>query len=419
LHLKTQAYHLLLFLYLTASSLQAQGPHPAFRQYTTDQGLPSSEVFEVIQDRRGYLWFGTDNGVARFNGYEFEQFGPAQGLANNVVFYLHEDHWGRIWMVTMSHNLYYYDYQLDSILAYPYNHLIQEKVNRTGFDMGLYIDSLENLYQTASRDGIYRISPEGEFSWLPVKDSVDQIIHFAIEGRELLARFTMVDKGIRMKRINSRLPIYQFHSFKGPGIPIGEIRLPEGLDKKSIPFSGPPNFYAVGEASLIFNFKGKTILFRNAEPIWRRQELEFVIASGAYSKEGEVLLGGNFGAGLRKYPDLAALQNDNYQSFLKGNSISHILRDKDEGFWLTSIENGIFYFQNWDIGIYDQRSGLPDDFINSITFRNDSILYLALKNGTLLEMNISSQNIKRLGNPGLGEIYDIFWNRTKKQLRNM
>jgi ligand-binding sensor domain-containing protein len=55
---------LLLSTYLTA-----QNSAYSWRNYSTNDGLPSPEVYTVIQDSKGYLWFGTDNGVSRFDGY--------------------------------------------------------------------------------------------------------------------------------------------------------------------------------------------------------------------------------------------------------------------------------------------------------------------------------------------------------------
>ena len=122
-----------------------QQPHPALRHYSTDQGLPSPEVYDVLQDRNGYLWFSTDNGVSRFNGYTFENFGPEQGLLNNVVFYLQEDTEGRIWMPTLSGNVYYFE--KDTIKSYPYNSILQQYRNEYLQIADFYVDSTGNFLQ--------------------------------------------------------------------------------------------------------------------------------------------------------------------------------------------------------------------------------------------------------------------------------
>src|SRR5688572_30245573 len=45
-----------------------------FRQLTTEDGLPHSRVEALLQDRRGFMWFGTGDGLARYDGYRMTSF---------------------------------------------------------------------------------------------------------------------------------------------------------------------------------------------------------------------------------------------------------------------------------------------------------------------------------------------------------
>ena len=57
-----------------------------FRAYTMEDGLPQSQVYDVIQDDLGYLWIGTrGGGLARFDGDEFMTFNDRDGLASNYI----------------------------------------------------------------------------------------------------------------------------------------------------------------------------------------------------------------------------------------------------------------------------------------------------------------------------------------------
>jgi ligand-binding sensor domain-containing protein len=55
------------------------------RRYTTDDGLASNTAFEVYRDSKGYLWFATDRGVARFNGLRFDVFTMANRQRNFLL----------------------------------------------------------------------------------------------------------------------------------------------------------------------------------------------------------------------------------------------------------------------------------------------------------------------------------------------
>ena len=73
---------LFLFFILPAFSL-AQ----TFRyiQYTTHDGLPIDNVYTAAQDGNGFIWFATDFGITRFDGYKFKNFDKSSGLSNTAV----------------------------------------------------------------------------------------------------------------------------------------------------------------------------------------------------------------------------------------------------------------------------------------------------------------------------------------------
>lgn len=59
---------------------------PSFYNYTTKDGLCNLNVVDIQQDELGYLWFTTNHGLSRFDGYKFESFYDAHGLnANNLT----------------------------------------------------------------------------------------------------------------------------------------------------------------------------------------------------------------------------------------------------------------------------------------------------------------------------------------------
>jgi ligand-binding sensor domain-containing protein len=56
-----------------------------FISYSTEEGLPQSQVSSIAQDSSGYLWIGTLGGLARFNGDEFVTYSTHDGLVNNRI----------------------------------------------------------------------------------------------------------------------------------------------------------------------------------------------------------------------------------------------------------------------------------------------------------------------------------------------
>ncbi len=71
--------------------------------YSLEDGLPQSQVRDVLQDERGYLWLAVlGGGLARFDGHTFETFTAEDGLPSNVALTLHEDASGALWVGTRN-----------------------------------------------------------------------------------------------------------------------------------------------------------------------------------------------------------------------------------------------------------------------------------------------------------------------------
>lgn len=84
-----------------------QGQVFTIRQFGEADGLPSLDVYEVSQDSRGYIWACTESGVLRFDGYQFNFIPIGKRFQHSDVFGTHEDQEGRIWFRTISGEICY------------------------------------------------------------------------------------------------------------------------------------------------------------------------------------------------------------------------------------------------------------------------------------------------------------------------
>ncbi|MEM0991569.1 MAG: histidine kinase [Bacteroidota bacterium] len=69
-----------------------------YYQYTVADGLPTNYVYGVIEDDDGYIWAYTENGMAKFDGYQFQHFSTEDGLPGNDVIQCLKDKDGRLWL---------------------------------------------------------------------------------------------------------------------------------------------------------------------------------------------------------------------------------------------------------------------------------------------------------------------------------
>ena len=87
-----------LWLVLSAAGLHAA--HLPIRVYTTADGLPSNNIVKIVPDSHGFIWFSTDEGLSRFDGYTFVNYRTEQGLPSNDVRDLLETRSGQYWVAT-------------------------------------------------------------------------------------------------------------------------------------------------------------------------------------------------------------------------------------------------------------------------------------------------------------------------------
>lgn len=77
-----------------------------FKKYTQSDGLSQGTVWKIIQDRNGFVWIGTDDGLNRFDGYTFKTMsyepGSTQSLSGNNVYDILETPDGLIWVATAA-----------------------------------------------------------------------------------------------------------------------------------------------------------------------------------------------------------------------------------------------------------------------------------------------------------------------------
>src|SRR5579872_3477135 len=89
-----------------------------FKNINKDYGLPSSTVFSFLQDRQGYIWLATGNGLERYNGYEFKVFkhkpNDPNSITSDFVKSLYQDSSGRLWVGTYGGGLDLYQAETGS-----------------------------------------------------------------------------------------------------------------------------------------------------------------------------------------------------------------------------------------------------------------------------------------------------------------
>jgi signal transduction histidine kinase/ligand-binding sensor domain-containing protein/DNA-binding response OmpR family regulator len=104
---------LLILIVLFSCSVNLIPQRISFQNITVKDGLPDNRVKSIIQDKNGFIWIGTLNGLCRFDGYEMRVFrhepGNSLSLSDNRIWCLYEGKSGYIWAGTQKGELNRYN----------------------------------------------------------------------------------------------------------------------------------------------------------------------------------------------------------------------------------------------------------------------------------------------------------------------
>jgi ligand-binding sensor domain-containing protein len=98
---------LLLLLFLLCT-VKAYSQEYNYMHYATKDGLSGETTYTGTQSQDGFIWFGTESGLSRFDGVHFRNFTTNDGLPSNEVFGTREDFLHRIWIQSFSKEVAYY-----------------------------------------------------------------------------------------------------------------------------------------------------------------------------------------------------------------------------------------------------------------------------------------------------------------------
>ena len=86
----------LFLLFSLSAQTSGQIQKITFERLSTEEGLVSPTVYCMFQDSRGFMWFGTDEGLCRYDGIRFKVYDPIQCFAHST---LYEDRHGSLWII--------------------------------------------------------------------------------------------------------------------------------------------------------------------------------------------------------------------------------------------------------------------------------------------------------------------------------
>lgn len=368
----------ILFLLVVNVCTYAQSP--VYKHYSVADGLPSSEVYHVFQDSKGYIWFATVNGVSRFDGYEFKNYSYENGLPDNSVFEIYEDYKGRIWFIPYSFKLSYFEN--DSIYEYKYNNkFISRFISYTSpSKRGLFVDRKDNFYISDVLNGIYKINSNGECKKIVCNTAgivyiINNIPLFKItDGKNNKISI------IRNNKITSKFESNDFFP--------NQVTPQVQIFKNKIFLSSDKHFYVIQDDCLKQKYNLESTIywmcFDKSNKLW----MGFADSGACYFENGD----------LSKKSSL---------QFLPGKSITSVLVDKENGIWFTTINDGVYYLPSLFFRSFTLKDGLTSNYVGAIAVSHDT-LWAGLNGGKIIR--ISNNNKKFFDIKKEQQFYSLVYN---------
>jgi hypothetical protein len=350
----------LFFLFLLTARLSAQ--ELFFSPPSNFQNLPSFETYDVLQDRKGFIWITTDAGICRYDGNKLTIYTVKEGISENVVFKAYEDGRKRIWFNTISGYFFYFENNgFHSIAA---NEELKKLCNAYPMN-SYYIGENDTLYcATAQQGGILKIPPQNNYRDI-IHDSLSPMAsnrflitnklnpEECIMGRGNLRPnndaysfiFSFNNKTVKIKvREKDR---FVGNSFVGKIDIYKNTYLPTGKQLNVISKDGNVNYY----------YFPKTIINCYLD---KDNDLWVCTAKG--------------GGYLYKNADL----NKPPVRFLTTLSVSSIRIDREGTIWATTLDKGVFQSMNKRLLCFNEKE--------------DNAIYLQ-KDSNQLNVSFASQKI--------------------------
>ena len=310
-----------LFSLLFSSLTYSQNSQ--LQNFTTKEGLPQSQVYDIVQDSIGYLWIATQGGgIARFDGDEFTVFNEKKGLKSNFVNSL------------LVRN--------DSVFAGTFSGLsIYSKEKFTNYETPrIYrIVSIDKRILLATEKGLYKIE----------KDSV---VPLKIDAKIDLNIVTDLIKDNYKYFIATKKGLWMLDTLENPT----SIQKLDVSDYTSLIKVNDKIIASTFDSGIKVISKGKIIESKNA--FQRIHRIHFI--------DNQYWVASDSKGVFRLDTDFNLVQSINEDNGLIVNQIHSILKDKQDNIWIGSSGGGLYKLTQNNFKHYDRDSGLKGNRIYAV-----------------------------------------------------
>ncbi len=344
------------------------------KHFTKDDGLPGLEVYDLIQDRTGYIWMATSYGVCRYDGYDFKTFTTNDGLADNSIITLKEDFRGRIWASSYSGDISYFED--GRFWIHPANNEIKKYTQ--GF-VELYVDRANNLHFTPLP------MPMGNVT----VTASNNIIINKIENEDSLSAnyticFTPTSDNITWKSLKG-----------GKDREIVKNEIEKVGDTYYLKFRK----YSTGNYLKYFMISETEFLISYENWLFHLKDDRIIAQKYFESRVNDVYVDNRAAFWISVsnhgvlYYNNSDLQSEPY-IFLPGIAVSNVIQDNDENYWIATNGDGVVVVPSLEFQFLDHPEVRNEKIVSLRAYRQQ--LYFSTMNRKMFRYDYQNNSLERI-----------------------
>ncbi len=340
-----RAIHTLLLVVLLTTTM-SWGQNPYSVDYSIEDGLPTSNVYGVFEDTNGFLWFATDVGVLRYDGYEFQHFNTDNGLGDNEVFKIVEDQQSRIWFLTLNGKLSYFS---DGIFYNGGDSSTVDSLSHSAMVIDFHIDNDGTLYFLFIDGHVSILSPDGTTTTSNFSDPPRSYSIWRKDGK------TFILNGSYIASMD------------------GSIRIP--LEQ---------SFYADAAYRYTF-YDEETYFFSSRNTIFKYTYGDTYSGLLTIPEAGDIIFLSysheKLYIGTRN--GLYIQSGDNMERWFTNDQVSGVIQDRQGSLWVTTLTSGIKFIPNEAVRTYTLSEN--NRKVSALLKDTRERLWVGTSDGTLLK----------------------------------
>lgn len=318
--------------------------------YTMDDGLAANRVYSILQDSCGFMWFGTDDGLSRFDGIKFKNYYLSEYInatTSNSVKKIFIDRRGKMW-IGLDSGIVIYDSQTDTFR--PFNAKTETGETIQTYVVDMIEDNDGEVWIATNGKGLYRFSPNDEIRLRVYRNIPGE--SNCISQNILMTLQQDSKQNIWIGTYSEGLCCFDKH--KNTFVTYKRSNLPDSLSDNSIQKileDSHGNLWIGTFQNGLDLFNPATRTFTNYQDKSLNNLLYHIHDIKEY-RPGELFISSDNGIGIFKADKGEIIQSDNPNLKIRTGAnkfIYSIYIDKEESLWLGSYFDGIkFYsaFQN-------------------------------------------------------------------------